>query len=430
MFIKKYAIKIGDGCMEKRNTNMIHELDSLLVSLYISIPAINAIICAVFPSLSGRLMTILYLGVGTVIVIRPVTRKQNRRISYQQVVLLFLLLLFLVGTILITPYSTIKITKFLPLTLIPYLIPISMNIDGKKMLEYLMTIPIFGVLFINKVFYVVGFKYESVTMGISYAFLPCVVAAIVFWRYYADEYKGNIWIIAVTIVDLVYAYELIKFGSRGPLLSILLCIAYALIFNNRESGGIAIPRKRIAIVMFVIIIIIYNGQSLASLLNTFLEKHDIYINALDKFSRLHDKTGDVTNGRTEIWKLAIHGFIESPIWGNGLCTSKNNYGYIYPHNFILQFLYDGGVILFLPFVISFYKGFIDWFKNCSMNQFVIGTSMLIMSFPGAMLSGDLWENPRLWIAISYFIFLAYSKETVASINNTSEMNNENTICRC
>ncbi len=418
--------------MEKQNTDMIHETNSLLVSLYISIPAINVIICALFPSLSGSLMTFLYLVIGSIIVIKSILKKQKRYISYQQIGLFVLLLIFFTATILITPYSTIKITKFLPLTLIPYLIPVFMNIDGEKMLKYLMSIPVFGVFFINKIFNIVGYKYESVTMGISYAFLPSVIAAIVFWGNYASSYKRNILILAVTMVDLVYAYELIKFGSRGPVLSIFLCIGYVFIVKIKKDGGIMIPQKRIALIIILLIIVIVNAKSIAIFFNDFLERNNIYINALDKFSRLQNKTGDVTNGRTEIWKLAFSGFVESPLWGNGLCTSQNNYGYIYPHNFILQFLYDGGLLLFIPFATCFCKGFVVWSRKCSKNQFVIGTTLMILSFPGAMLSGDLWENPKLWIALSFYIFLTYSDGIGGNRNknNISEINNENTICRC
>lgn len=62
------------------------------------------------------------------------------------------------------------------------------------------------------------------------------------------------------------------------------------------------------------------------------------------------ETDDMSSGRTKMWKEAAFAIAESPVIGHGSGTyrhnmlKRNGYPYNHPHNFILQFLYDWGLI--------------------------------------------------------------------------------------
>jgi O-antigen ligase len=61
-------------------------------------------------------------------------------------------------------------------------------------------------------------------------------------------------------------------------------------------------------------------------------------------------SGDVASGRLQIWADTASAVANSPFFGHGAGTYRENmaalngYPYNHPHNFILQFLYDWGVI--------------------------------------------------------------------------------------
>ncbi len=59
---------------------------------------------------------------------------------------------------------------------------------------------------------------------------------------------------------------------------------------------------------------------------------------------------DATSGRIEIWKSTIKAINEAPVIGHGSATYRfnmmktNGYPYNHPHNFVLQFSYDWGIL--------------------------------------------------------------------------------------
>lgn len=59
---------------------------------------------------------------------------------------------------------------------------------------------------------------------------------------------------------------------------------------------------------------------------------------------------DATSGRIEIWKSTIRAINEAPVIGHGSATYRfnmmktNGYPYNHPHNFVLQFSYDWGIL--------------------------------------------------------------------------------------
>ena len=81
----------------------------------------------------------------------------------------------------------------------------------------------------------------------------------------------------------------------------------------------------------------------------------------------------------------------------------NNLGFVYPHNFLLQLLYDGGILLTIPVIYLVVGGILNWYKFCSEDEFTVISALLLMSVPGALFSGNLWENNRLWLSFAALI---------------------------
>ena len=62
------------------------------------------------------------------------------------------------------------------------------------------------------------------------------------------------------------------------------------------------------------------------------------------------------SGRTKIWSLAMETIQEKPIWGYGYelaSIAREHFGFSTPHNRYLYVLYQGGVVLFIVFILLY-----------------------------------------------------------------------------
>ncbi|MFR5348100.1 hypothetical protein [Romboutsia timonensis] len=87
-----------------------------------------------------------------------------------------------------------------------------------------------------------------------------------------------------------------------------------------------------------------------------MQRFGIDVGAINKSLYFFNK-GNISNGRNDFFQIALDYFKQKPIIGNGIgtFTNKNMYGIDFVHNFILQFLYEGGIILTIPILILVFK---------------------------------------------------------------------------
>jgi O-antigen ligase len=122
---------------------------------------------------------------------------------------------------------------------------------------------------------------------------------------------------------------------------------------------------------------------------------------------------DVTSGRDVIFKLTTLAISQNPLLGYGIDQFENNTGIVYPHNFILQLLYDGGLVLTFLVIFPVIRGIVKLFKTCSYNEFIVFVALFFASVPGGLLSGDLWTMVTLWV----FFGAVFSKQFVYHRNS-------------
>ena len=145
--------------------------------------------------------------------------------------------------------------------------------------------------------------------------------------------------------------------------------------------------------------------SLFSLLSTisFVSKlNGINLHFVDKIIELSSE-GDITNGRDMINNITISGIIDNPIFGHGLDRFDANTGMLYPHNIVLQLLYDGGIVLFSCLVIPLVKSISNLFKTCTIGEYAVFTVLFFSSIPGAFFSGNLWNLARVWLFLGFML---------------------------
>lgn len=219
-----------------------------------------------------------------------------------------------------------------------------------------------------------------------YNIIPLLVASISY------QFFGQKTIIKIiSVISLVMYFPMfIIHTPRGAVVTILFSI---IIFTIQKLLTQGVGRKKlittgIIIIVFMIItfeVIVGYLQNVASLYE---------LRWLSKFVFEED----VSNGRTSLYQMALNGFFQSPLWGNGI-ASFNNYS-IYPHNLFLQMLYETGVLMFIPVSYLIYKAFmIMILKRESSIDYRLITFLFIISIIQLSFSSHFWMRQQFWMLI-------------------------------
>ena len=236
----------------------------------------------------------------------------------------------------------------------------------------------------------------------SYAFLVPVMANILYiLLYYKKEHLGrvdnNLFFWLITFVNSIYFYKMLSSGSRGPFFCIVSLIIFHWAVKKYENGKLRWNLgKNLTIGMGILAISTFFRDVMFSL-STLLHWFGIYLNVIDKFVRKAVETGDMTNGREVIYAKCMEEIPEKPFFGHGMDLFEHNTGIVYPHNFILQIFYDGGLMLALIILLPVTWYMIKKIRFGSYETYSMTIFLLFVSVPGALMSSDLWQNERLWL---------------------------------
>lgn len=199
-------------------------------------------------------------------------------------------------------------------------------------------------------------------------------------------------------VFIVYIGFMITLGTRGALLGILLFIALHYL-NNKNKLSISTA------FVFLVFIAVLNlfFIDILRLFVSVLGYVDLEFKAIEKILRMHDLNIDLSNGRDIIWGNALSGFLDSPIYGNGVSSYFNKYG-IYPHNFLLEILYEGGILYGIPILYALLIFVQLVFSNKLTKKqkniilFVFCAGILEVTF-----SNIYWRHVMFWYFIAYVL---------------------------
>lgn len=263
-------------------------------------------------------------------------------------------------------------------------------------------------------------KYGIVDVDVAYSVLPSIIAGIVHFAYYRNSIKRIEW--PIYLIPLYYMLQLFFNGLRGPLTCILITALLVSIFKFDIDDCLQIRKLNRGLwILFVtaIILTFFLEYFLQLVVNIFqLFNIDAYF--ITKTIRLLN-AGDVSNGRNNIWGIAWNGFLRSPIWGNGFDSFQYHTGIPYPHNFILQSLYDGGILFFIPmaliFIFGIYRAIKSGFKdNIALLIFFFGFGLVY-----SLLSQDMFNIFYLWTIVA---FLLMQQKTIQYLNTEGEKKND------
>lgn len=243
-----------------------------------------------------------------------------------------------------------------------------------------------------------GGMYENVAsifMDISYKILVFVITGMIV----AIEDDNIILKIVASIIALAYMAISFMYGARGALLSvtIFMFIFWLIHADNKEK-----IRKRVLFGFIVILLTILLFPVLIKGLYSFLDGHGIEARSVERVYDAVMNNASMSEGRAILAKKARMGIMDSIVWGNGI-GSFDNFSGIYPHNIILQLLYEGGLLLAVPILGIFVKGIITMISAKYNFRY---KSFLLMLFCSGVI--ELFLSSHLWMSLFFWLFLGQS----------------------
>lgn len=379
---------------------------SLIVAFFVDIKPINMIFVSgnSIDQEDSGFMALLYPLTFFLLLLTSLFSKRIKWNFNSQVVFLLIYLLLFYGytDFFIGPPRT-RLPLLLAFVLCALVIPCITMIDTKYFLRGLMFFPSFAIFRLDTVFSSVKDWTDAISMDASYAFLIPIIASIVYIKTYLKFDDGHIRkvMLVLCLINSIFFAQLFLHGSRGPLLSIFLLLLFLFTIRKKEdASGVGVLRGKASFVLIGLLIFFSGYILIFNVIIDMLSVIGVESHALVKILDL-ESSGDVSNGRAYLNTLTLNGIWESPIFGNGFDRYHANTNNLYPHNFILQILYDGGILYFFIIITPVVMGLIRLFKKCNNDEFAMITVLMFASVPGALFSNNLYASSILWLFFGF-----------------------------
>lgn len=281
--------------------------------------------------------------------------------------------------------------------------------DTEKVLRYGMYLSLISCLEVNTLLsdQAISWRFSQARLGTIYDLLPCVIMAMFHFAYYRKKAAKF-----TKLCYLYYIYVLIKMLFvivRGALLTLMAGLL--MIYLNRPQGSRDALRawsvKKKILLGFgaaLAVLAVLNFDLVITWLYTALESAGIHIGVITKF-HYYISTGNITDNREAYYRLVFRMFLKSPVWGSGVQTfyAYSPDGAAYPHNYILQFLFEGGLLLALPLTFvtlrELYR--LAAARYVSTDRMVFSACVLLLSVVPGMFSINIWYNRTFWLAVMW-----------------------------
>jgi O-antigen ligase len=301
--------------------------------------------------------------------------------------------------------STINFFYFVSFSIIPIIIS-SFYFNMEKVVVYTCyTVP--AAIFILDELFVTRGSFGQMQMGYSYAIMPAILATMIHFRLYRK--RANVYMVLCYIFSFYILVRMLLLAVRGSVLTIIIAIIVLILVSYNKDGTYAKKRlKNIIIILavgFASIFILYNIESVLGYLFYMFSQlfGEVPSSILKTISAISNS--DIDHGRSELYSFTINAILNKPFIGHGISTFKYfNYLYEYPHNCLLQLLFEGGLIgAFIPLLYIFYGVWNVFFEigRKNMAETAYGLLILLSTFPMLLLSNNMWQTPSFWIFVVY-----------------------------
>lgn len=380
-------------------------LANLAVALFLNSQYIIRIAQAYFPffeNIGVKLVFIVsfFIALLAIFMMRKI---ETTRIHFD--ITAIVLIYYAITCIIHRNESAVTLLEILTYCMLPFIL-VWNEVDFGKIVKYTMVLTCPAIFVASKVFTRYNTVNFAIKMVLSHAIVPSMICAIAYIAYYIrfDETKRKIFYSILFGINGFYFYELVTYGSRGPVIAILMFVILVIFFRpNYSDDKVQSHNFKLFLTIGVVLIILsLFGDQILSWIIQVLDSRGIYNRFFQKYYNLM-VLGDTSHGRIDIYLTAINGFLSSPLWGNGIDMFYANTQIEFPHNFILQFAYDGGILLLMsilvPLVVSSYR----ILKLKQYKLFISWSILFCSSVPLVMVSGDIWIKYVFWFLLAFSI---------------------------
>ena len=347
-----------------------------------SIAFIFALVCFCFAVMMGRL----------------------KRAKGKFPIILFLnIIIFPIISIELSRNAVMTWSRLLTFSVLPMCL-MSFEFKPKKLIDYTCYFAPLTLLIQNDLFKVQG-SVKQMEMGYSYAVIHLCVACIIELIYFRKENKRNIYMHFCTIIGVYLTVRLLLLSTRGTFLSIIIALMLFYITSFDGNARIKKHSSKTIVVFVVIVVFMALFDSILKALSGIVQSFgDIAPAALRKMLDAY-KSNDITHGRDSIVDFTLKCIADKPLLGYGTQMFGNINGhYSYPHNCVLQFLFENGILGSVYILLNlFIKIYHTVFPSNNLNKDEILARQLIMltSLPMLFLSNEMWTTPAFWMFLMY-----------------------------
>lgn len=396
---KTTDIRTLENNMSKSDESLVVKLNSFLFALVLMIPYLNLVTANMFPVSSpgvifGALVVMLYMA----------TLLLYGKIQILQEV--FALVVFILAAYMISYWGLDKneiVTKTLKQYLYYGVVSIfvaSKPISVRLILRYMLILSMVGMLNVRALLDSGTTQSGAIVMGHSYALLPSICAAVIHIIYYRKE--KSIFIGAGYMFNIYLFLIVFTRGTRGAALAIMF-LFFILLVNQYKRGEHKAYMWLAWVSMICIIYVITDFDNIVKFLYHFTNDNGISINLINKtYAKAMQESA--LNGRELLYPYAIEGIKQSFLFGNGIGSFEIAYG-TYPHNIVLQLMYEGGIILTLPIVGTIIYGFVWLFdkKTNNLDLSMMFTLLSSVAIPRLTFSANLWYREAFWLLMGFIL---------------------------
>ena len=228
-------------------------------------------------------------------------------------------------------------------------------------------------------------------MGFSYA---CLFPALVFLNRAFFNFKMH-YLLSTFLITLL----IMVLGSRGALLCIAVYLAIMLV--KQKSFKVLL-----GVTFFLGSMYIFS-KNIFLLIAETIEGIGISSRTIGMF--LNNEIATHLSGREYLYEVIIDKIQQNPFAYKGINASYMVFDGAYPHNIILELIYDLGLVVFVPvFCFLVFLSYKTIFSDRSdVND--IECILFSMAIPSLLVSGSLWVSWNFWmwlaLAANQHVFL-------------------------
>lgn len=372
-------------------------VQSFLVAVFADIKTLNyALTYGGF--VGDGIMSLLYPSIIVMIIISVFFSKNSIKCKFNKwsIFIPLYIFFFYFYTKIFIGDPHVSILLFITFVIAAFFVMHFTYVNTQIVLKIIMILPFFSVFKLDKIF-VSSFSWlDAISMDCSYSYLVPTAANIVYMLFYFKNERliHRIITIVFTGINVIILSKILLYGSRGPILCLTLLLFF-LWLSKVDEFGFTIKKRKILFVLVLLFCMTIMLNEFIYLVDSLLESFGLKIRAITKIMELSAED-NISNGRSEIIEVAMHNIWERPFFGWGLDRFQYNTGIPYPHNFIIQIFYDGGILLFVVLSPIIYKTK-KKFLRCNKEEYILLSFLLFSSVPAAFFSQDLWKNTLLWM---------------------------------